>query len=495
MSEINWTPEQQEVIDYLMAQVDNPEGKNVVVSGSGGTGKTTIICELICRLLEDGYKVAVTAMTGKATAVLRSKVNDAIKEKGLEIDKDNLLIETVAKITKVSKVMDVSTDGETKYTNTWRSPKLFNYDVLFVDELSMVPSYVGKWWQMTNCRVFGFGDECQLPEVRTSEVGRDIAAFEHDLRLPHQQYISGYGVKALKKLSELQLHKVLRSDNEVALLCHELRDFSKTKGEIVQVIKKFAAEYEHINYSTSVADVETDPDWQILAYTNKMCQEWNDKLCIGGDAYPDLNDKLLLFDNINPMRLYNGDTIRFRDLIERINRQNAAGMKKGRRINVCMKWRGRMPRKDGNSFEQMFHEQTVMYYEQKKKVDAVRIQQIPGILKTSGFAPEYIDECYEIFDEIAQWPMTDGEKFTSFAEFLSTSNVDMFQAVMKGVAPSPMLYFVKADYGYCVTTHKSQGSEYPKVCYLLEKFDKPLIYTGLSRAKTDLKIINLTSTR
>lgn len=141
---INWTPEQKAVMDFLMEQVDNPNGKNVVVSGSGGTGKTTIICELICQLLASGHKVAVTAMTGKATAVLRGKVNDAIREKNLRFDKDYLLIETVTKITKKSKVMDVTTDGETKYSSTWRNPSAFPFDVLFVDELSMVPSYVSR---------------------------------------------------------------------------------------------------------------------------------------------------------------------------------------------------------------------------------------------------------------------------------------------------------------------------------------------------------------
>ncbi len=354
---INWTPEQKAIMDFLMEQVDNPNGKNVVVSGSGGTGKTTIICELICQLLASGHKVAVTAMTGKATAVLRGKVNDAIREKNLRFDKDYLLIETVTKITKKSKVMDVTTDGETKYSSTWRNPSAFPFDVLFVDELSMVPSYVSRWWQMTDCRVFGFGDECQLPEVTTPEIKYDLAAFEHDLHLPRQKYVSGYGVKALKQLAQCQLHKVLRSDNEVALLCHDLRDFTQTKGEIINTIKRYADEYEHINYSTSMSDVICDPEWQILAFTNKMCQDLNDKMCIGGDRYPDPNDKILLYDNINPLRLYNGDTLTFARFIETINDYNArATARSGRQIRVCMKWRGRMPTANGNFFERMFHD-------------------------------------------------------------------------------------------------------------------------------------------
>lgn len=493
---ITWTPEQKEVMDFLMAQVDNPEGKNVVVSGSGGTGKTTIICELICQLLATDHKVAVTAMTGKATAVLRGKVNAAIREKQLRFPYENLLIETVTKITKKSKVMDVSTDGETKYSSTWRNPNAFNFDVLFVDELSMVPHYISRWWQMTDCRVFGFGDECQLPEVVTQEIKGDLAGFEHDLHLPPVKYVSGYGIKALKSLAQCQLHKVLRSDNECALLCHDLRDFSKTKGEIVQIIKKYAGQYDHINYATSLTELKTDPDWQILCYTNKMCQEINDKLCIGGDRYPDTEDKILLFDNLNPLRLYNGDTLQFKDLLETIARFNANALSRGgRQIAVCMKWRGRMPSPDGNEFEQMFYAQMRDYYDKKRRVDNQRVIQIPGLIESSGFAPKLIDEYQEFFQSLLGKGRTNEAVVSDFMDYLNNTDVDMYQTVAAGLIPSPMLYFVKADYGYAITTHKSQGSEYPKVCYLLEKFDKPLLYTGLSRAKEDLQIINLTSTR
>ncbi len=493
---VEWTPEQKEVMDYLMAQVDNPDGKNVIVSGSGGTGKTTIICELICQLLASGHSVAVTAMTGKATAVLRNKVFAAIREKQMEIDPTKLVIETVTKLTKTSRVMDVTTDGETKYSSTWKAPAAFNYDVLFVDELSMVPQYISLWWMRTPCRVFGFGDECQLPEVTTIETRTEVASFYHDLRIPQQKLTSGYGIKVLKQLAQCQLHKVLRSDNECALLCHELRDFTKTKGEIVEIIKRYARENEHISYSTSLDDIEQGDDWQILCYTNKMCQQINNDMCVGGDRYPTVMDKILLFDNLNPLGLYNGDTITFAKFLERINSFNARALKNGgRQIQVCMKWRGRMPKADGNEFEQMFYSNMMDYYTQKRRVDMVRVQQIPGIVMNSGYAPKLIDEYMEMFDDIKRQTEDNATRFVNFMEYLSMNDVDMYQLIAANVTPSPMLYFVKCDYGYAITTHKSQGSEYPKVCYLLEKFDKPLLYTGLSRAKTDLKIINLTSTR
>lgn len=494
---MNWTPEQQEVMDFLMAQVDNPNGKNVVVSGSGGTGKTTIICELICRFLTMHKKVAVTAMTGKATAVLRNKVFAAIKEKGILLEPGQLVVETVTKITKTSKVLDIDTNGETRYTNTWKKPENFAFDILFVDELSMVPHFVSKWWQKTDCRVFGFGDECQLPEVVTSELQGELSSFERDLRLPHGKYVSGYGIKALKGLAECQLHKVLRSDNECALLCHDLRDFSMTKAAIVKIMKKYAEEYEHIQYSTSMEALQSDPDWQILCYTNKMCQKINDDLCIGGDRYPDPEDKILLFDNLNPLGLYNGDTLLFKDFLQHIAEQNEKPLIKfsKKQIAVCMKWRGRLPRADGNDFERFFHAQMCEYYSKKKVIDATRVFAIPGIIQNSGFAIGLIDEYLEFFESLKGKGRPNDALVADFLEYLGANDADMLHKVATSLPPTPQLYFVKVDYGYAITTHKSQGSEYRKVCYVLERFDKPLLYTGLSRAKEDLHIINLTSTR
>lgn len=83
-----------------------------------------------------------------------------------EFPKDNLFVETIQKMTKESKIVDVNDAGETIYSNTWKNPINFNYDVLIIDELSMVPHYVSLWWQKTPALVVGLGDFCQLPEVQ-----------------------------------------------------------------------------------------------------------------------------------------------------------------------------------------------------------------------------------------------------------------------------------------------------------------------------------------
>jgi hypothetical protein len=489
---IEFTPDQKAIMDYLMEQVDNPEGHNVIVSGSGGTGKTTMVCELIVQLLEMNKKVAVTAMTGKATAVLRNKVWALINERKPEFDKDNLKIETVAKITKESKVLGLTDSGETLYTNTWRNPKGFgnNFDVLFVDELSMVPHFISQWWQMAGIRVFGFGDECQLPEVTTGETKKELTGFQHDLKVPQMTYVSGYGVKVLKDMAHMQLHTVLRSDNDIAHLCNALRDFKQTKSSVVKLIKEWSNKSEDIIYSTSIADLETDPSWQIIAYTNKMCATINNQLCIG-DKYPELSDKIILFDNLNPLKLYNGDTLLFGDLLQAIMKHNHPGQK--RKIYVCIKWQGKMPDKNSpNDVERNFFNTYVRFRQAIDETNSRRMYALPNIIESSGYAEGQIKEWLDEVEKTKKEEPNPGKCFSMIVENLYDTDRDLAKLIVEMSEPMPQLYMINCDFGYAITTHRSQGSEYEKVCYLLERFDRPLLYTGISRAKKKVKVINLT---
>ncbi|NLV87653.1 MAG: ATP-binding domain-containing protein, partial [Clostridiales bacterium] len=352
----------------------------------------------------------------------------------------------------------------------------------------MVPQYVSQWWLMTQARVFAFGDFCQIPEVSTAETKRELAGFQHDLKIPQTNYVSGYGVKVLKKLAHQHLETVLRSDNEIALLCDDLRDFTKTKSDIVKTIRDWSEKTDNVQYSTSLEDLETDPSWQIIAYTNKMCSYINNQLCVGGD-YPDLSDKIILFDNLNPLKMYNGDVLMFGDFLQNIARYN--NPKQKRRIYVCMKWDGKMPRKDSpNPIERNFFNIYIQFKQALDEVNSRRMYGLASIIEASGRAEGQIKGWLEDIEIMRKEEPHNGKCFQNIVEKFYEIDRDMGQYIADMSEPVPQLYVVNCGYGFAITCHKSQGSEFPNVCYLLEKFDKPLLYTGISRAKKKVKVIN-----
>lgn len=502
---ITFTKEQQATVDYINEQVNlGRDGKNVVVSGQGGVGKTEMICEEICSLLTAGKRVAVAAMTGKATAVLRSKVSKKLFEKGLvfyddkgevgyNFPRDNLLIETIQKITKESKVVNVTATGETVYSNSWRDPAAFDYDVLIVDELSMVPQYISCWWQRTNATVIGLGDFCQLPEVSTKESQKELAGLRKDLKLDLPKMTFGYGTKVLKDLSQCHLTKVLRSDNEVALLSNDLRDFTDSKQRVLFYIKQWSEKApEVIQYSRSLADIESGDDWQIITYTNKMCETINNALCKGKD-YPVEDDKILLFDNIPPLQKFNGDTMTLRDFLDSIKKYNSKPKNLGRQITVIMKWKNAMPKVNGEHLlEREMARSYIAFKQGLERAQARRMANLPTIIQQSNYTVIQKEEWLKDIEEIRKTAPDDGTAFSQIIERFSEIDRDMAQFIMSRSGSLPRMYIVQADYGYAITVHKSQGSQYPKVCYIMDKFDRPLLYTAVSRAEKQVKIIDLT---
>lgn len=502
---MDYTAEQREVVELLKKQLQlGDKGQNVVVSGLGGSGKTWTMCSFICDLLEENYRILISAITGKATSVIRNKLDTMVKERGIICYPSQYKVITLTKLTKKSQIINIKETGESKFFSQWRDPVEVTkgYNVIFIDELSMVPQHVIQWCQMSGKRIFGFGDFCQLPEVASDSTFTELRQFEKDLHVNKVKYTYGYGVKALKGLSKAYLTTVLRSDNDIANLCKELRDFSISKESAVDIMKKWAEKSPDIEYSDSAKDIETGFDWQIIAYTNKKCQEVNNKLAIGKN-YPNPEDKIILFDNINRLKLYNGDILKFKDFYALTRDaikapQNANQWLKQEDEIVIMKWQGMMPNMNStNPFERNY---AFNFDNAGERLVNSKVSREKSIIEyfdnpKAGTKAEQ-DLAYDKWMELRNETLSLDDRFDEFMSFLEQYGLFHLQEdIVKRLSPLPRVTIVNCDFGFACTTHRAQGSEYDKVCYLFERFDRPLLYTGLSRAKEKLKIINLTKVR
>jgi exodeoxyribonuclease V alpha subunit len=66
-------------------------------------------------------------------------------------------------------------------------------------------------------------------------------------------------------------------------------------------------------------------------------------------------------------------------------------------------------------------------------------------------------------------------------------------ALFEGRKPIPALSLPSFDYAYCLSVHKSQGSEYETVALLIpegsERFGREILYTAVTRARKELKVL------
>ena len=283
---------------------------NLLINGSAGTGKTTIIISTIVSLLIEKMKETVpilidavdnrkwdslnylpnfiiTAPTNKAKDILVNKYNmytesltmNDIYTKDYDINTNsinmgNLLktfitvlskkitFLTVSQLLSISRVINELGEEEFTKGNEKKITDKYNKEShsttsIIVDECSMIDTHTTKLLNVIKCPIIYIGDYCQLPPVNevispTFEIGK----------LPNTKIIT--------------LKTVERCKNDITLIANELRDkiykiipsfdlLKNNAGNIILYNKKFG------NWvRTYVKDIKSkQKDLKLICKTNK----------------------------------------------------------------------------------------------------------------------------------------------------------------------------------------------------------------------------------
>lgn len=141
------TNKQEEGIKIALARHRAGE-KFTIISGYAGTGKSTLVRFIIDALNVEESKVCYCAFTGKAAEVLRKKGNKNV------CTLHKLLYDHVPR----------------PAGGFFRKPKVkLEYDVIVVDEISMVPKTLIDLLLSHNIYMIGLGDSFQLPPIDKDE--------------------------------------------------------------------------------------------------------------------------------------------------------------------------------------------------------------------------------------------------------------------------------------------------------------------------------------
>jgi len=182
------TDEQQNVLDEILRFLDSKTHNVFILKGYAGTGKTTLIREILKSLQNEKRDILVAASTGRAAQVLQKKVNDL---KYLKPDKvlDGLLelvpveVKTLHSTIYVFEKIKIKKDNVKKtedYELSFKFSPNLNKGIMIVDEASMIgdtQSYnsFGKFGSgyllkdlfvsHPNFQFIFIGDPAQLPPV------------------------------------------------------------------------------------------------------------------------------------------------------------------------------------------------------------------------------------------------------------------------------------------------------------------------------------------
>lgn len=393
MDQIILSTEQQEVHDNLILWLeDSTKGKNpqifTTVAGLAGTGKTTLMGFLADTIREKfNWPIGFCTYTGKASVVLRSKLNGK---------KDRDFCGTIHSMI----YQPIIVNGEVV---DWKLKPELPYDVIIIDEASMVNGELWEHLMTYGIPIIAIGDHGQLPP---------IGKINFNLMEDPDQILEEIHRQAL--------------DNPIIKLSMMVRN-----GQYIKCGNYgLAAKFTRYKANRFLGKLKVDPDTICLCGVNKTRVKINELLRENHGftrKQPYAEEKVICLKNNRDLGIMNGMTGYVRKLIVTSDEtyELTVDVDGGYRIRTIVY---------GNIFGK------VKYDTAFEDASHPRVKQV-----------------------LRQYQQ---------------KHADLF------------------DFGYCISVHKSQGSEWERVVlfdernfYQTDDDYTRWLYTGITRARTKLLII------
>lgn len=461
MDEIKLTPHQQEVFDQIEEFLKSIGPGVFILRGYAGTGKTTLLQKLATELRKNKRKFSLLASTGRAASVLRAKTDFAATTihseiyhfAGVEGDHDDIPDDAMP---------DLFGDMTLQFGLRYKD-KDDTDTVYIVDEASMISNVrtdnksfaqFGTGLLLTDLlntvgvnKIIFAGDPAQLPPIAQQE----SLALTDDWFKKNRIHVKSASLTQI--LRQKEGDDILTLATRVRNLAENPPPYKwiKIPVEGIQNVKFYLAREMKEKYLQSTQENGYN-DCIAVAHSNRNCHEINGfvrKHRFGSDMTPlQVSDILMVTQNNHIVPLVNGDFVEVMKIGEEQFKANL------RFVDVVVK-----ARHNGKTHNMLLC------------LDVL-----------SGGRPNLTSEQQRLL-------------MIDFSKRLRRKNIrPKSDAYKDALRTDPFLNSLKANYGYAVTCHKSQGGEWKNVFLFLHKsmyiMDKQSLarwwYTGITRAKEKL---------
>ncbi|AJC85419.1 AAA domain protein [Campylobacter peloridis] len=472
----NLTQSQKAAIEKLETFIDTPSNNQNVflLKGFAGTGKTFITKGLTEYLKIIGRAFILAAPTGKAAKVISKKtLCEAFTiHKTIYSLKENSIVEYKDKLDKTFKLymnLRVNEDADntiyiideaSMISDKYNSHEFIKFGSGYL--LQDLINYINIDCNDHNKKVIFIGDNAQLPPIEMN----------FSPALDKNYLVSKFGLL----VDEIELTEVVRQKSTSGILKNSLPIRQALKKEIFNQLEIDVKSYndvtheEHENFLKAYlrqCNNPTDQNTIIIAYSNASVKEYNNK--IREHFFPGninnivVNDKILVIANNTNHEIFisNGDF----GIIQKISSKSETRTIRHGNINETLNFRDAVI-----VFEQLNGQ---FYSITCKIIENILYSEQPN-LTSNQYKALYIDF-------LIRHPKL-------------KPNTKEWQDALKA---DPYFNALRIKFGYAITCHKAQGSEWKNVFLNCKTHQSQLckdyfrwLYTAITRASDKLFVFD-----
>jgi len=548
---INFTKEQSKALSNILDFLPNYQETMYGMYGYAGTGKTTILIELIVYLLKHKLinSVALTAPTNKALNVMKSKFRNYIKELSSEtlsenFNFDELLLTLNIRIDFITihKLlhfeMDFNSDGGTVFIVKGSKKSLLDlYNVIIIDECSMIPASmfqclfndIRKIRSTNNYKnlpkIIFSGDPAQLPPVH-EKMSLIFVKNKDEYDDINYKFV----IDTILKIPTTTLKKVMRTKlDSVMKVCYQIRLWAIDEVDELPSLQPFICQNDDKDFGVYAYRLgnknKTDTKWFkkcvdyfknktdnniILTWTNIQSDMYNNKIrkiLFGKKVHKYEIGDILIFNEFynldNPDYVMNVDTAIYTSEQVKVMKVECVMKKSNNFINDIAK--SIMNMKDNKYLEA----QCKQFIEYINRTTIRTYECYKLTVKRLTDNNNSISELLVIKDSSLKNWTSDKETISSGIRKMRNMLVNKFpektlsiedkiiKSLWKQFHKNIVAPFANVNYGYSITCHKGQGSGFFNVFVDIddiikngiESEMKKCLYTAVSRAANELHIL------